>query len=331
MKRFQLGSTELCASEIGLGTSMFGQKLDQAASFAIMDRYLDCGGNLLDTAHVYAAPASDAESASEATIGAWMKARGNRNKVVLVTKGGHPENRAGTKGALPRLDESSLAQDLAWSLRSLQTDCIDLYFIHKDDPAVPVSGILDFLQAQVAAGNIRYYGCSNWSVQRMEEAAVYAVDHGYDGFVCNQLVGSLGVPSSRFMSGGAGGSTSLDSEMIAYHKKTKMPVMAAMSLANGHFQKRIAAGGERLTGWPGILYANEANDRICARLTELKAQGIPVNSVLYHYFDAFAFQTVRLMGFSSCQQLDEVVQDMQIAVSREIMDEMHELHGNGRG
>jgi aryl-alcohol dehydrogenase-like predicted oxidoreductase len=114
-----------------------------------------------------------------------MESRRCRENIIISTKGAHPPLEAMDSS---RVNIKALEVDLQGSLESLRTDTIDLYFLHRDDPQVPVAELIEWLEAQKGQGRIRYYGCSNWSLQRIMDAQQYALSKGYDGFSCNQIL-----------------------------------------------------------------------------------------------------------------------------------------------
>lgn len=135
MQLIHLPATALNVSPICLGTGEIGTRLDRNASFRLLDAYVDAGGNFLDTAHVYGDWVKDVErSICEKTIGAWLQSRANRARIVLATKGGHPDLHTMN---VPRLSRAEIIQDIDESLQFLQTDVIDLYWLHRDDPLCP--------------------------------------------------------------------------------------------------------------------------------------------------------------------------------------------------
>ncbi|HHX63326.1 MAG TPA: aldo/keto reductase, partial [Chloroflexi bacterium] len=144
-------------SRLLLGTMIITAD-EQERSNALLDAALAHGGNALDTAHVYAG------GNSERAIGAWMEARGNRDEVVIVSKGCHPNRDR------RRVSPHDLTSDLMDSLARLRTDYIDLYLLHRDDVDVPVSVIVDTLNEHHAAGRIHAFGGSNWTHTRLQEA-----------------------------------------------------------------------------------------------------------------------------------------------------------------
>ena len=187
--RYQtLPNTTLSVAEICLGTGDLGGGVDHVKSIALLDGYLDHGGNFIDTAHVYNNWLPGERSRSEKLIGAWMKERGCRGQIILATKGGHHP----VDGApyINRVNPREIQIDLEESLRYLQTDCIDLYWLHRDDPNQPVADLLGVLEQAREQGKIRYYGASNWRPTRLREAHTYAQANHLPGFAADQMLWS---------------------------------------------------------------------------------------------------------------------------------------------
>src|SRR5262249_51279519 len=121
----------------------------------LLDAFVAAGGHCLDTARIY--------GTSEAAIRQWMQARGNREQVVLITKGAHPLGDSG-----PRVTPQAIDEDIPVSLERLQTDTIDLYLLHRDDESQPVGPIVECLNAHKEAGRLRAFGGSNWTTARIQ-------------------------------------------------------------------------------------------------------------------------------------------------------------------
>jgi aryl-alcohol dehydrogenase-like predicted oxidoreductase len=173
MQLRKLGATDLAIAPLVLGGNVFGWTADKAASFAILDAYLDAGFNAIDTADVYSIfVPGHVGGESETIMGEWMEQRGVRDKVVLITKGGLPMGE-GLKG----LGRDYLPRAVEASLRRLQTDCIDLYFSHDDDPATPIEETLEAYQRLIDAGKIRWTGASNYTADELAAA----LESGGDG------------------------------------------------------------------------------------------------------------------------------------------------------
>jgi aryl-alcohol dehydrogenase-like predicted oxidoreductase len=162
----ELGRSGLKIAPLVLGTNVFGWTVDEKTSFDLLDRFVDAGLNALDTADVYSTwgPGNQGGEA-ETIIGNWMKARGARSRVMLATKVGMDMG-GGKKG----LKASYIKEEVEASLRRLQTDRIDLYFAHQDDPDVPLDETLEAFDRLVKAGKVGAIGASNYEAPRLTEA-----------------------------------------------------------------------------------------------------------------------------------------------------------------
>jgi aryl-alcohol dehydrogenase-like predicted oxidoreductase len=172
MRLRKLGGTDLAIAPLVLGGNVFGWTADRETSFAILDAFLAAGFNAIDTADVYNRFAPGGVGGeSETVLGEWMKDRGVRDRVVLITKGGLAmgENLEGLgRDYLPRACEASL--------RRLQTDYVDVYMSHRADPSVPVEETLETFQGLIAAGKVRHAGCSNYTADELAAALAAAGD-----------------------------------------------------------------------------------------------------------------------------------------------------------
>ena len=166
MQTCRLGHTDLIIAPLVLGGNVFGWTADKATSFAVMDRFLAAGLNAIDTADVYSAWApGNSGGESETIIGEWMKARGNRNRVIVITKVGSPMGK-GKEGLKARY----IAEAVEASLKRLQIEVIDLYLSHWPDMATPIEETLGAYQRLIEQGKIRWCGASNLSVKLLEGA-----------------------------------------------------------------------------------------------------------------------------------------------------------------
>src|SRR6202050_5022374 len=145
----KISSTDLDVYPIALGVNVFGGTADEAESFAVLDGYAAAGGNTIDTADVYSAWAPGNKGGeSETIVGDWMKRRGNRAKVIVVTKAGSPMG-PGKKG----LSAPYIAEAVEASLKRLRTDFIDLYLSHWPDPDIPYEETLGAYRDLVQQGD----------------------------------------------------------------------------------------------------------------------------------------------------------------------------------
>lgn len=173
MQLRRLGKTELKIAPLVLGGNVFGWTADRETSFALLDAFLAAGFNAIDTADVYNRYAPGLQGGeSETIIGEWMKDRGVRERIVLITKGGLPMGEG-----LEGLGRGYLAQACEASLRRLQTDYIDVYMAHRADPDTPIEETLETFGGLIAAGKVRYAGCSNYTTEELA-AALRAAEGG---------------------------------------------------------------------------------------------------------------------------------------------------------
>lgn len=173
-----IATTDLTVFPICLGTNVFGWTADRAASFEVLDAYVEGGGNFIDTADVYPYWATG-ESTSEMIIGDWLAERGNRDSIVLATKVGMLQ---GLEGLAPATIRTAVEN----SLRRLRTDRIDLYWAHVDDRDTPLADTLATFQALIEEGKIRHVGASNYGADRLAEALRVADDEGLPRYVALQ-------------------------------------------------------------------------------------------------------------------------------------------------
>ena len=168
-----LGRTGLKVSAFCLGTNTFGRATDQAASDAVLDAFVEGGGNFVDTADVYT------RGESEKVFGNWIKARGNRNTLVVATKVGipmsdHPNDRG--------LSRQHIMDGVEASLHRLQTDHIDLYYAHRDDHETPLEETLRAFDDLVSQGKVRYIAASNYASWRLADAVAVSKQNGFARF-----------------------------------------------------------------------------------------------------------------------------------------------------
>ncbi|HWQ13861.1 MAG TPA: aldo/keto reductase [Roseiflexaceae bacterium] len=175
MEYRQLGRSGVRVSAIGLGTNQFGGKVNQQGVREIVAGALDLGINFIDTADVYTGGRSE-ETLGEALAGRW-------HEVVLATKGFNPTGQGTNDRGASRYH---LVNAVEASLRRLRTDHIDLYQIHRPDPATPIEETLRALDDMVRAGKIRYIGCSNFAAWQLAHANLLAELRGWSPFVSIQ-------------------------------------------------------------------------------------------------------------------------------------------------
>jgi len=182
VQKRKLGKSGLEVAPLVFGGNVFGWTADEATSFKLLDAFVAAGFDFIDTADVYSKwVPGNSGGESEAVLGKWLKQRGNRGGVVIATKVGWemaPDRKGLSKAYILRAVEDSL--------RRLQTDYIDLYQSHVDDPATPLEETLEAYAQLVKAGKVRAIGASNHTAPRLRQALEMSKQHGYPAYACLQ-------------------------------------------------------------------------------------------------------------------------------------------------
>lgn len=195
--------------------------------------------------------------------------------------------------------------------------------MHRDDPNVPVSDIIDFLDSAQKQGKIRYYGCSNWSLPRIKEAAEYAKQSGKQGFVVNQIMWSLADVNFNNLADKT--FILMDDEMYKYHVKTGMNVMAYMSIAKAYFARKFA--GENLPSDVTNVYANPTNEQIyscCLDTVKTEAYSFMDLSFMY-IMGQSEFTAVPIASFDNEQQLDTGIATCKKQIPGDLIRQLGEI------
>lgn len=293
------------------GGTMIGSELDRERSFELLDAVFEAGGTTIDTAHVYSG------GNSERVIGEWASQRGLRDQLVIITKGAaHSEDRR-------RMTPFDIASDLHDSLARLQTDHVELYLLHRDDPEAAFEPIVEALNQQVEAGRIRAFGASNWSPQRIEAANRYAEQHRLRPFAASSPQFSLGDqleepwPECLSISGAAGVAAR------KWYAERKLPLLAYSPLASGFYSGRFRR--DNLDGLTRELdqigaraYASEANFQRLDRAAELaEQQGLTVAQIAVAYVMNSPMNVFAIIGSSTGERFRLAVEGAEVELTAE--------------
>jgi aryl-alcohol dehydrogenase-like predicted oxidoreductase len=172
--------TDLVVHELCLGTNVFGWSADEAESHAVLDAYRSHGGNFVDTADMYSAwKEGNVGGESETIIGNWMAKNGNRNDMVVATKVAKLPTR-------PGLHPDNIIAACNDSLKRLQSDHIDIYYAHHDDPTIPLEDVLGAFAQLIAEGKVRYIAASQYTGARLQEALDVSAKHNLPSYIALQ-------------------------------------------------------------------------------------------------------------------------------------------------
>ncbi|KAJ3141454.1 hypothetical protein HK101_003382 [Irineochytrium annulatum] len=318
MKMNFLGRSGTKVSEIALGCMTFGEGVwsiptesDEAAVFEMLDRYHAKGGNFIDTADVYG------RGASEVVLGKWIKKIGDRDGIVIATKGfgamGEGENQMGAT-------RRHLTKALEESLQRLGTDYIDLYQMHGWDAATPLKETLSTLDDFVRSGKVRYLGASNYAAWHLQKACSLSDHHNLEKFVTLQQQYSLLERNYE-----------LDlAEVCSLEGIGCLPWSPLKGgLLSGKYRRDVAApAGSRLdwadkVGWKETSYKQHDRDHTWSTVdavTEIaKKKGVPVSAVSLRWLMQMPTVTAPIIGARTIQQLDENLIACDFELSKEEM------------
>ena len=288
-------------SVLALGTSEFGGKTAEGLARDCMDAYEAIGGSFIDTALLYGDFANRRLGGSEKVVGRWLSRR-DRSKIFLSTKGAHPD--------LDHMDQrrcgrEDILSDIRRSLDNLQTDCVDIYWLHRDDPDRPAGEILETLNLLVDSGMTRLIGVSNWPVERIRAMNDYAAAHGLRPLDADQPQFSL----ARQMIVEDPTLVSVDAALWRYHARTGMPLAAFSSQAKGFFTKLDALGAEGLPDKARRRFLSPENLAVYGRLLKVRAEtGYSVGAIALAWLASQPFPVYPICGVSRLEHVEALAE-----------------------
>jgi aryl-alcohol dehydrogenase-like predicted oxidoreductase len=305
MERRKFGVTDLEVSTLCLGSMQFGWTADEAAAFDIMDAFVAAGGNFLDTADVYSRWAPDNPGGvSESIIGRWLKARGNRDKMIVATKVRMPVWEGPDGEGLGR---NHIVQAVEKSLGRLQIDTIDLYQAHAPDVDTPIEETLRAFDDLIQSGKVRYIGASNYSAPLLEEALTVAREKSLPRYISLQPNYSL-VHRSEFEDALADLCLRENIAVIPYSP------LAGGFLTGKYRRDRPEPKSARI--YQTRRYGNEAGWRVIDALEVIaRARETTLAAVAIAWLLAKPAITSPILGANSPEQLAEVLPAVDLRLS----------------
>jgi aryl-alcohol dehydrogenase-like predicted oxidoreductase len=284
-----LPKTALKVSRLSFGTMTFGGQTDEAEAARMLDRALDAGINFIDTANAYN------QGRSEEILGRLL--RGRRDKVILATKvfnkmGDAPDDRG--------LSRAALRKALDASLQRLQTDCVDLYYLHQPDWATPIEETLEAMEEQVRAGKVRYPAVSNYAAWQVCEILCLCEKRGYKPYRVSQ-------PMYNLLARG------IEEEYLAFCRRFGVAVVPYNPLAGGlltgkHRRDAGPISGTRFDG--NTMYLDRYwHDDYFAAVEDLKIvardAGLSLLALAFRWLLSQPAVDSIILGASRLEQLEE--------------------------
>lgn len=304
MDERKLGASGLTTPPLILGGNVFGWTVDQDASFSILDAFVAGGGRMIDTADVYSAwvPGNQGGE-SETIIGAWLAQRRRRDDVLIATKVGMELQ--GSKGLKP----DRIAQAVEDSLRRLQTDYIDLYFAHQDDPETPLEDTLAAFDQLVRAGKVRAIGASNYTAERLKQALDISAAQGIASYTVLQPHYNL-VERDKFEG---------DLQQLCVQRNVaSVPYFAlASGFLTGKYRSQADLQGKARGGMVE-QYLNQGGLNVLAAMDQVAAEtGASLAQIALAWLAAQPAVAAPIASATSTAQVDELLGAMRLKLTPE--------------
>jgi aryl-alcohol dehydrogenase-like predicted oxidoreductase len=310
MEQRRLGQSSLYIAPLAFGGNVFGWTADEKTSFELLDAFVAAGFNFIDSADVYSRwYPGNRGGESETILGKWLKSRGNRDKVVIATKLGI-EMGPGKKG----LSRAYMMRAVEASLGRLQTDYIDLYQSHRDDPDTAIEETLSAYGELIKQGKVREIGASAFSAARLSEALRLSSAHQLPRYQSLQPLYNL-VERKDF-----------EGALEALCRRENLGVIPYYSLASGFLtgKYRAAADAEgRARGSRVAKYMNDAGFRVLAALTEVanRCNAKPAQIALA-WMIARPGITAPIASATNLYQLREIMRAPEIKLDRDAIEQI---------
>jgi aryl-alcohol dehydrogenase-like predicted oxidoreductase len=298
----RLGNTDLDVFELCLGGNVFGWTIDEERSFAVLDAYVQAGGNFIDTADSYGRRGLGGPGESERIIGRWMAARGNREELVIATK-------VGMSPELEGLSAGNVRAGVEASLKRLGIERIDLYYAHEDDLQTPLQETLTAFGELVEDGLIGYAAASNYSAERLREALELARREGIAEFVALQ-------PHYSLME------RDYERELAPLCEQEGLACLPYFALARGFLSGKYRPGGEQVqsprAGGVQESYANERGFGVLEVLDQIaRAHDVAVASVSLAWLRVKPTVLAPIASATSPEQVGELVASVELELTDE--------------
>ncbi len=308
MKKRKLGNSGIAVAPLALGGNVFGWTVNEPTAFKILDAFVAAGFNLIDTADTYSRWVTGNKGGeSETIIGKWLKQSGNRKKVIIATKVGSEmgPNRRG-------LSKSYLLRAVEDSLQRLQTDTIDLYQSHKDDPDTPLEETLEAFAQLIKQGKVRAIGASNYGAVRLSEALQIGARKGFPAYQTLQPRYNL-YDRAEY-----------EQSLEPVCKEKGLSVITYSSLASGFLTGKYRSGtdlSKSIRGQGMRLYLNDRGFRILEALDQAAEQynSTPAG-VSLAWLIARPGITAPIASATSVEQLNDLIEGTKLKLDQESID-----------
>jgi len=312
MQKRALGNTGLYVAPLAFGGNVFGWTADESTSLQLLDAFVDAGFNLVDTADSYSRWVPGHQGGeSEAIIGRWLKSRGNREQVIVATK-------VGSDMGQGKKDTSKkwILEEVENSLRRLQTDHIDLYQTHWDDPTTPQEETLQAYAKLVEQGKVRAIGASNLTAARLREALDISKRDGLPRYQTFQ-------PNYNLYD-----RVDYESELEPLCVKEELGVINYFSLASGFLTGKYRSEADLANAARGQFvkkYVNDRGWRILSALDEVaKEHNVKPGQVAIAWLVARPSITAPIASATNLDQLRELIAATELSLNKQAIERLNQ-------
>ena len=320
MKHIHIPETNITIPRIAASFAPAGSDYTDTHNYYLVDAYLELGGTFLDTANVYGRWFEQRLPVNELWLGRYFSERHNRHHFILDSKGGalNPWDKS-----TPRINSKCLRHDLENSLSNLHTDYLDYYWVHVDDPAVPVGEILEIMNQFKKEGKIRYFGCSNWSAERIHEAMRYADDKKISGFTAHQTMKNVAYPNMPAVL--YDGMTYISPELEQLHTNDQFPLFAYTAAARGYFSLADRADFQTSPLYRScreLFDNNKSRERLTAIKKLAKETGWDLTQIVLAYIYQLPYPSVPVIGVQSLRDIVNCLIAMELPIPTDFFEKI---------
>ena len=312
MEKRKLGNSGLEVAPLAFGSNVFGWTTDEPTSFALLDAFVDAGFNLIDTADMYSTWVEGHKGGeSETILGKWLKRSGKREKVIIASKVGKEMG-----PNLQGLSKAYIMQAVEASLRRLQTDYIDLYQSHEDDPDTPLEETLEAYGQLIKQGKIRAIGASNYSAERLAQSLEVSEQTGYPRYESLQPLFNLYDRENY------------EKELEPLCLEKGVGVISFFSLGSGFLTGKYRSKEDlsnRARGSFVEKYLNERGFRIVEALDKVAQEhNITPAQVAIAWLISHPSITAPIASATNLEQLNELIEATTIELNPSVIDQLNQ-------
>ncbi|MGE4584350.1 MAG: aldo/keto reductase [Sphaerochaeta sp.] len=300
-------------AQIALGCDHYGETISEEISLRQLDIYVEHGGNLLDTAHIYGQDKAGGPSTSETVLGKWLQKNSSVKNLIVASKGCHPYKEDMHRS---RINEVDMMLDISQTLDQLKTDSVDIWYFHRDNPQMGVDEIIDLASLLVDKKLVKYLGVSNWTAKRIAEANIWAKAKGKPTFAISEIQWSLAHCTKETW--GDDTLVTMTEEDRLYYEANALPVMCFAPQAKGLFSKIIAGKTETLSETARRRFLTPTNLALVPKVKQMaEALSVTPAAIAMAYLTSQKNPTIAIAGSSRVEQITETLQGADLTLTEE--------------